>query len=70
MSFRVAKVEASTVQSRLPGFVTIGPTTTRSVSARMRERITKGSCQSTGESNTQTWVKPLASARCASSITP
>ncbi len=45
MSLRVANREASTVQSRLPGLVTIGPTTTRSVAASIRLKITKGSCQ-------------------------
>ena len=69
MSLSVAKVEASTVQSRDPGLVTIGPTTTRSVAARIWESITNGSCQSTGESNTHTWVKPCASARLARSMT-
>ena len=37
MSLRVAKVEASTVQSRVPGLLTIGPTTIDSVSAKIRE---------------------------------
>ena len=42
---------------------------TRSVSARIRARTTNGSCHSTGESNTHTWVKPFASARLARSTT-
>jgi hypothetical protein len=33
----VAKSEASTVQSRVPGLVTIGPTMIRSVAASIRE---------------------------------
>ncbi len=37
MSLRVANNEAMTVQSRVPGLVTIGPTTKRSVSARILE---------------------------------
>ena len=37
MSLRVANREASTVQSRVPGLVTIGPTVIRSVSASIRE---------------------------------
>jgi hypothetical protein len=35
ISLRVANCDAITVQSRVPGLVTIGPTTTRSVSARI-----------------------------------
>ena len=35
MSLRVANVEAVTVQSRVAGFVTIGPTITRWVCARI-----------------------------------
>ncbi len=37
ISFRVAKVDAVTVQSRVAGFVTIGPTTSLCVSLRIRE---------------------------------
>lgn len=36
MSLRVAKVEAVTSHVRVPGFVTMGPTTRRSVCSRMR----------------------------------
>ena len=36
ISFKVANRLAVTVQSRVSGFVTIGPTMTRRVSARMR----------------------------------
>ena len=35
ISFRVAKVDAVTVQSRVAGFVTIGPTMTRCVADRI-----------------------------------
>ncbi len=37
ISLRVAKSDAVTVQSRVPGLVTIGPTITRSVFARICE---------------------------------
>ncbi len=37
ISLRVANREASTVQSRVPGLVTIGPTTIRSVAASIAE---------------------------------
>ena len=37
ISLRVANKDASTVQSLVPGLVTIGPTTIRSVSASIRE---------------------------------
>ena len=40
ISLRVANSEAVTVQSRVPGFVTIGPTVIRRVAARMREKMT------------------------------
>ena len=53
MSLRVANRDASTVQSRVPGFVTIGPTTIRSVSANINEKMTKGSCHNIWESNAQ-----------------
>ena len=36
ISLRVAKSDAVTVQSRVEGFVTMGPTTTFRVSARIR----------------------------------
>ncbi len=65
----VAKVEAVTSQVRVPGLVTIGPTTRRSVWSRMRLWMTKGSCHSTAESNVQPWVKPLRSARRIRSTT-
>ena len=50
---RVANSEASTVTSRVPGFVTIGPTAIRSVLARICEKITNGSGHSTWESKSQ-----------------
>ena len=37
MSFSVANSDAVTDQSRVPGLVTIGPTVSREVSARMAE---------------------------------
>lgn len=36
ISLSVANVEAVTSQERVPGFVTIGPTTSRSVCSRIR----------------------------------
>ncbi len=36
MSFSVANSDASTVQSRVPGFVTMGPTIIDSVAASIR----------------------------------
>ena len=47
MSLRVAKTEAVTVQSRVPGLVTMGPTTIVSVTASIWLWMTYGSCQST-----------------------
>ncbi len=69
MSFRVANSEARTVQSRVPGLVTIGPTTTRSVAASIWLKMTNGSCQRTWESKLHTWVKPFCSASLVSSTT-
>ena len=43
ISFSVANREAVTVQSRVAGLVTIGPTTSLSVVSRMRLKITNGS---------------------------
>ena len=47
MSFKVANREARTVQSRVPGFVTIGPTFIVLVEASIALKITKGSCHKT-----------------------
>ena len=47
MSFKVANKEAKTVQSRVPGFVTIGPTFIVLVEASIALKITKGSCHKT-----------------------
>ncbi len=66
ISLSVAKTDAVTVQSRVAGFVTNGPTVTRLVSARIAEWMTYGSCQSRCESKVQTWLKPCASASFAS----
>ena len=66
ISLSVAKTDAVTVQSRVAGFVTNGPTVTRLVSARIAEWMTYGSCQSRCESNVHTWLKPCASASLAS----
>ena len=69
ISLRVAKTDAVTVQSRVPGFVTIGPTVRVVVAASIAEWITYGSCQSTWLSNVYAWVKPNASAFRAKSTT-
>ena len=69
MSFSVANTEAVTVQSRVPGFVTIGPTIIFWVAASMALWITNGSCQSTWLSNVYAWVNPRSSAFRASSTT-
>ena len=53
ISLSVAKSEAITVQSRVPGLVTIGPTIMRSVSASIWLKMTNGSCHRTCESNAQ-----------------
>ena len=45
LSFKT--IGTSTVQSRVPGFVTIGPTIIRSVDDRISEKSTYGSCHST-----------------------
>ena len=54
ISLSVAKTDAVTVQSRVAGFVTNGPTMMRFVSARIAEWMTYGSCQSRCESNVHT----------------
>src|ERR1700751_1199258 len=63
MSFSVANRDAITDQSRVPGFVTIGPTGIADVSARIRGNSRNVSCHSTCESNVQPYVKPASSAR-------
>lgn len=50
MSLSVANSEASTVQSRVDGLVTIGPTLILRVAASICGYTTKGSCHSSGES--------------------
>ncbi len=69
ISLSVACSDAITVQSRVAGLVTIGPTTSRDVRASTCERITYGSCQSTCESNVQPWLNPSSSARTSRSTT-
>ena len=69
ISFNVAYVLAVTVQSRVAGLVTIGPTITLRVSARIWLKITYGSCHKMWLSNVQTWEKPNMSAFLARSIT-
>ncbi len=69
ISFSVACSDAITVQSRVAGLVTIGPTTSREVRASTCEWITYGSCQSTCESNVQPWLNPSSSARTSRSTT-
>ena len=68
ISLRVANSDAVTVQSRVPGFVTMGPTFIRRVASRIREKMTKGSCHRMWESNVQVWVNPSVSARWARSM--
>ena len=51
MSLSVANSEAMTVQSRVPGLVTIGPMVIVSVAASMAPWITNGSCHRTWLSN-------------------
>src|SRR3954453_2984329 len=67
MSLRVANSEAVTVQSRVAGFRTIGPTVPRRVLARIWLYTTYGSCHSRCESNVQTCVNPRISAWRANS---
>ena len=55
--------------SRVPGFVTIGPTAIRSVLARICEKMTNGSGHSTWESKSQQWSNPRPSAATARSTT-
>ena len=69
ISFRVANSEAVTVQSRVAGFVTIGPTVNLCVASRIRLKITNGSSHSRWESNAHMFVKPYVSALRASSMT-
>ena len=66
---RVANSDASTVASRVPGLVTIGPTAILSVCASICEKMTNGSGHSTWESKSQQWSKPRPSAITASSTT-
>ncbi|MNC83534.1 hypothetical protein D3C75_1375410 [compost metagenome] len=54
ISLSVANDEASTVQSRVAGLVTMGPTLTLRVAARICENTTNGSCQSRCESKVHT----------------
>ena len=58
ISFSVANTLAVTVQSRVSGFVTIGPTITLRVFARIWVKIGNGSCHSRWLSNVQTWLNP------------
>src|SRR5215475_523788 len=69
MLLSVANVDAVTVASRVPGFVTIGPTITVDVAARIWLQMTYGSCHSRCESNVHTCENPAASACCASRTT-
>ena len=69
ISFIVANKLAVTVQSRVSGFVTMGPTTTLRVCARISVKIGNGSCHSRWLSNVHTWLKPYVSAFFARSIT-
>ena len=58
ISFSVANALAVTVQSRVSGFVTIGPTITLRVCARICVKIGNGSSHRMCESNVHTWLKP------------
>ncbi len=58
ISFSVANALAVTVQSRVSGFVTIGPTITLRVLARICVKIGNGSSHRMWESNVHTWLKP------------
>ena len=69
MSLRVANTEAVTVQSRVPGFVTMGPTVSVWVAASIAEWMTYGSCHRTWLSKVYACVKPSASACLANSTT-
>src|SRR5919107_1589579 len=69
ISLSVANVDAVTVQSRVAGLVTIGPTVSVLVAARIWLWMTYGSCQSRCESNVHTARKPRSSACRASSTT-
>ena len=65
ISFSVANTEAVTVQSRVAGFVTNGPTLIRFVSFRIAEWMTYGSSHSRWESKVHTWLNPNCSASFA-----
>ena len=69
ISFNVANRLAVTVQSRVAGFVTIGPTMTFRVSAKICAKIGNGSCHKIWLSKVQTCVNPYVSAFFAKSIT-
>ncbi len=67
MSCSVAYPEASTVGSRVPGFVTQCPNRMRFVARRARVSSGNDSCHSTWESYVQPWSKPHSSASVKSS---
>src|SRR5580693_1680356 len=69
-SFSVANMDAITDQSRVPGLVTIGPTVSVEVAARICGYSTNVSCQSTCESNVHPCPNPAASARLIIATTP
>ena len=58
ISFSVANTLAVTVQSRVAGFVTIGPTVTFRVLARICVWIGYGSSHRMWLSNVHTWLNP------------
>src|SRR3954468_3826932 len=68
MSCSVAYALASTVGSRVPGFVTMWPSLIFDVRSATSASTGKDSCQSTCESYVQAYSKPCCSASCMSSI--
>ena len=68
MSCSVAYALASTVGSRVPGFVTQWPSLIVFVCAAASVSSGTDSCQSTWESYVQPYSKPCCSASCISSI--
>src|SRR5688500_4728471 len=67
MSCSVAYIEASTVGSRVPGFVTKWPSFSRDVSRAASASSGVDSCQRTCESYVQPYSKPCCSASFISS---
>src|ERR1700759_3363808 len=68
MSCNVAYALASTVGSRVPGFVTMWPSLIVDVRSAASASVGIDSCQRTCESYVQAYSKPWPSATCISSI--